>query len=288
MKTAIAQSATTLFYIASLVLLPVQQALAATITKEYYHYNHQGSPIGVYDGKGNELLIQRWTAWGERQVLKASAPATSTGALLKHGLPAHMGYTGHKGLVAAGLVLIGDTRLYSPRHKRFLNPDDRTTGGIRGENRFSYAYNNPIRFIDPDGHVPWLWDRLFGGAGWNALMTDDRPTIEPVNGVPVVEGILLVNVAQDALENVVQGQHVPTEYKMIKYAYALTAIAIVGGVSYFAYDHFATGTIEPATATEATSQLGRNFNATALEEEMEEIIKMESITLGALGRFRDR
>ena len=95
MKTAIAQSATTLFYIASLVLLPVQQALAATITKEYYHYNHQGSPIGVYDGKGNELLIQRWTAWGERQVLKASAPATSTGALLKHGLPAHMGYTGH-------------------------------------------------------------------------------------------------------------------------------------------------------------------------------------------------
>ena len=152
MKLSITRRAIALLCIVNLVMLPLQQALAATITKEYYHYNHQGSPIGVYDGKGNELLIQRWTPWGERQVLKTSAPASSTGALLKHGLPAHMGYTGHKELVAAGLVFMGDTRLYSPKHKRFLNPDDRITGGIRGENRSAYAYNNPIRFIDPDGH----------------------------------------------------------------------------------------------------------------------------------------
>ena len=152
MKLSMTRRAIALLCIVSLVMLPIQQALAATITKEYYHYNHQGSPIGVYDGKGNELLIQRWTPWGGRQVLKTSAPGTSTGALLKHGLPAHMGYTGHKDLVAAGLVFMGDTRLYSPELKRFLNPDDRTTGGIRGENRSAYAYNNPIRFIDPDGH----------------------------------------------------------------------------------------------------------------------------------------
>ena len=153
-QRSIAQGVMTLLCIVSLVLLPLQQALAATITKEYYHYNHQNSLIGVYDGEGNELLIQRWTPWGERQVLKTSAPASSTGALLKHGLPAHMGYTGHKDLVAAGLVFMGDTRLYSPKLKRFPNPDDRTTGGIRGENRSSYAYNNPISYTDPDGHRP--------------------------------------------------------------------------------------------------------------------------------------
>ena len=154
MKQPMVQRVIALLSIVSLVMLPLQQTVAASITKEYYHYNHQGSPIGVYDGKGNEILIQRWSSWGERQVLKTSAPGTSTGELLKHGLPAHMGYTGHKDLVAAGLVFMGDTRLYSPPHKRFLNPDDRTTGGIRGENRFTYAFNNPLSFIDPDGHSP--------------------------------------------------------------------------------------------------------------------------------------
>ena len=56
----------------------------------------------------------------------------------------------------AGLVYLG-ARYYDPTTRRFLTPDDRITGGgldAQGYNRFAYAFNNPLKFVDPTGHEP--------------------------------------------------------------------------------------------------------------------------------------
>ena len=51
-------------------------------------------------------------------------------------------------------------RYYDPRTGRFISPDDisylnsETIGGL---NLYSYCLNNPIFYVDPDGHAPIPW-----------------------------------------------------------------------------------------------------------------------------------
>ena len=139
----------------SVLLLPVQ-AVAGEM--EYYFYDQQGSLLEVTGEQGQAKLKQYWTAWGRREVVEVNAEFTrltgseASTALAEQGLPLHLGYTGHKEV--AGIVFAGDNRLYDPELQRFYNPDDRTNGGIIGQNRFAYANNNPLTYIDPDGHQP--------------------------------------------------------------------------------------------------------------------------------------
>nr|WP_252195170.1 RHS repeat-associated core domain-containing protein [Bacillus wiedmannii] len=43
-------------------------------------------------------------------------------------------------------------RYYNPDHGVFLSVDPVTMNG------YTYADNNPVMMVDPDGHVAW-WDR---------------------------------------------------------------------------------------------------------------------------------
>jgi len=62
------------------------------------------------------------------------------------------GYTGHYRDVGTGLVYM-QQRYYDPAIGRFLSVDPVSTDPKTGAsfNRYSYANNNPYRFIDPDG-----------------------------------------------------------------------------------------------------------------------------------------
>lgn len=57
----------------------------------------------------------------------------------------------------SGLVYFGG-RYYDPRSKRFITPDDRIvpSAGAQSYNRYAYVLNNPLRFVDPTGHMPAL------------------------------------------------------------------------------------------------------------------------------------
>jgi RHS repeat-associated protein len=50
-----------------------------------------------------------------------------------------------------------NARFYSPILGRFIQPDTVIPNPANPQslNRFSYAYNNPVNYIDPSGHVPW-------------------------------------------------------------------------------------------------------------------------------------
>lgn len=66
------------------------------------------------------------------------------------------GYTGHEHLPMFGLINM-NARLYDPVIGRFLSPDPyvQSPDDSQNFNRFSYALNNPLRYMDPTGEVVW-------------------------------------------------------------------------------------------------------------------------------------
>jgi hypothetical protein len=81
-----------------------------------------------------------------------------------------------------------NARYYLPEIGRFISPDTAVPDlqNPQSFNRYAYSYNNPTRYIDPDGRTPWdVVDAIFfgisayqfatnptwGNAGWLALDT---------------------------------------------------------------------------------------------------------------------
>ncbi len=93
-----------------------------------------------------------------------------------------VGYTGHKFDTDIGLSYM-QARYYDPVIGRFYSNDPvgaasfLSAGNIHGFNRYTYANNNPYKYIDPDGNNPRRW--LFN------LLKDPKVTIG--NGVSRVK-----------------------------------------------------------------------------------------------------
>jgi RHS repeat-associated protein len=79
-------------------------------------------------------------------------------------------FTGHERDNESGLDYFG-ARYLSSLQGRFTSPDPLLTSGLVSDpqswNRYAYAFNNPLRFIDPFGL--WNWDTNAGGSA-----TDDE------------------------------------------------------------------------------------------------------------------
>ncbi len=93
------------------------------------------------------------------------------------------GYTGHERIWENGLINM-NARLYDPLMCRFLSPDPQMQFPYfsQGHNRFSYALNNPMRYVDEDGEFLWFvvgaaviggvinvathWDAIQAGGFW--------------------------------------------------------------------------------------------------------------------------
>ena len=83
-------------------------------------------------------------------------------------LPTDYTFTGQRLDAGLGLMHYG-ARFYSPRLGRFVSADTIVPepGEPQALNRYAYAYNNPVIYIDPDGHLPgpwWLWAGLAIGG----------------------------------------------------------------------------------------------------------------------------
>ena len=60
-----------------------------------------------------------------------------------------------------------NSRYYSPELCRFISPDSieyLDPESINGLNLYCYCMNNPIMYVDPDGHMPLLVIALIAGA----------------------------------------------------------------------------------------------------------------------------
>lgn len=113
---------------------------SVTSRVRYLHTDALGSPVAETDESGAVLKRTYHESYG--------API---GGLYADG----PGYTGHVTDSASGLTYM-QQRYYDPLAGRFLSVDpiatDASTGG--GFNRYTYARNNPLKNIDPDGRNP--------------------------------------------------------------------------------------------------------------------------------------
>ena len=108
----------------------------------YFHTDAVGSVRMVTDANGVVVEHYDYLPFGEPW------PARSTGQETRR-------YTGQEQDLESGLNYFG-ARYYASLNGRFMRPDDPGYMNLvdpRTWNLYTYGYNNPLRFIDPSGHI---------------------------------------------------------------------------------------------------------------------------------------
>jgi RHS repeat-associated protein len=118
----------------------VTHVAAQTSTVTYFHNDLAGFPVAASDSSGTIIWRESYRPYGERLTNASTSQDNS------------QWYTGHRQDAESGLVYMG-ARHYDPLIGRFLSIDPApfTEGNPHSFNRYAYANNNPVKFVDPDG-----------------------------------------------------------------------------------------------------------------------------------------
>jgi len=166
------------------VMLNVQalaQAPEPTRKVTYYHTDALGSIIAASDEQGDVIWEKSYDPYGKEVISTEDGEAFEGQA-----------YTGKPYNGETGLVYLGQ-RYYDPELRRFMGIDP---VGFRASNpasfnRYTYANNNPYRFVDPDGRDGVdirqnILTRSFGSGQIN------RQEFQAFSEVPPEAGLLAV------------------------------------------------------------------------------------------------
>jgi RHS repeat-associated protein len=124
------------------------QRLATRVdgTLYYVHSDLLGSTVALSDAAGQAVGRVQYDPYGE--VLTGTLPVTLTDRL----------FTGARFDGTIGLYQMG-ARWYDPALGRWIQADSIVPepGNPQALNRYTYVYNNPLRYADPSGHGPPDW-----------------------------------------------------------------------------------------------------------------------------------
>ena len=129
-----------------------------------YTYTDQlGSIITLTDDVGNIVVEQNFDAWGRYRDPQTWQLSASSGISTNYNWLTR-GYTGHEHLTEFDLINMNG-RVYDPVLARMLSVDNFVASpfSTQAYNRYSYAMNNPLKFIDPNGENPLLVAVIVGG-----------------------------------------------------------------------------------------------------------------------------
>ena len=118
----------------------VAETVGGKTTLHYVHKDHLGSWTTISDSHGNIEQESHFDAWGNCQNAD--------------NLMFDRGFTGHEHI--RGMKLINmNGRLYDPVTSSMLSPDNniQKSDYTQNLNRYSYCFNNPLTYSDPDGNT---------------------------------------------------------------------------------------------------------------------------------------
>jgi RHS repeat-associated protein len=127
----------------------IEKVGSAAVQPYYLHRDYLGSITQVSDKFANLAAEYSYDAWGRmRNVTNWQLYAAGTEPELLFG----RGYTGHEHLNKFGLINM-NARLYDAVLGRFLAPDPLVASPdeSNGYNRYMYASNNPLMYVDISG-----------------------------------------------------------------------------------------------------------------------------------------
>lgn len=109
----------------------------------YIHNDPSGSPVIATDAQGRTVWKENYRPYGDR-LRKEAASDTNT-----------LWFSGKAADTNTGLSYFG-ARYYDPVLGRFVGVDPAAfdPDNLHSFNRYTYANNNPYRYVDPDGHSP--------------------------------------------------------------------------------------------------------------------------------------
>jgi RHS repeat-associated protein len=162
---------TTYYYFGSKLVAQMQVG-----TLNYIHQDSLGSTSVTSDVSGSLVGSIKYFPFGFTRSGSVSTDKQFTGQRLD----------------STGLYYYG-ARYYDPTIGRFISPDTVTPSLLNPQalNRYSYAFNNPLKYKDPTGHWP-DWGQVgsfFKGVG-NAAVNTVKSTVQMVvNPVQTAEAI---------------------------------------------------------------------------------------------------
>jgi len=160
----------------------VREYTATNSTVYYILGDHLGSTTVVANSNGTEPSRQLYKAWGESRYNFSV-------------LPTQYQFTGQKNMTTVGLYHYG-ARWYDVYLNRFLSPDSIVPDPYNpiDWDRYNYVRNNPVKYIDSNGHFPVLPIlAIIGGFILFSQVPSDQYQSDPSNhGNPVVMALGLM------------------------------------------------------------------------------------------------
>ncbi|MCK9453178.1 MAG: RHS repeat-associated core domain-containing protein, partial [Bacteroidales bacterium] len=132
----------------------------------YVLKDHLGSITGITDVSGNILEDLSYDPWGRRRNAYDWTDYNVSPTLFDRG------FTGHEHLSQFGLINMNG-RVYDPFLARFLSPDPyvQAPDYSQNYNRYSYAWNNPLKYTDPSGEFIFTALAILTGQLWALPIT---------------------------------------------------------------------------------------------------------------------
>lgn len=146
----------------------IQGQNANVLNSNYILKDHLGSIYALVDETGairdyqGDIQIFSFDPWGKRRSYSDWSLSSNTSSLFTD-----RGYTGHQMLDEFGLINMNG-RIYDPVIARFFSPDPfvQAPNYTQNYNRYSYCYNNPLKYSDPSGEFV----HILIGAGIGGLV----------------------------------------------------------------------------------------------------------------------
>ena len=130
------------YYYAGGILVAKREAKNGALFN--YHADRLGSTKLITDAAGSTAAGNSYAYAAFGRTVAQSGPVAN-----------ERGFTGQQEDSEVGLIYMG-ARYYDPMTGRFISPDTIVPDPANPQslNRYAYALNNPISYVDPTGHVP--------------------------------------------------------------------------------------------------------------------------------------